>query len=76
MATVAKRLLLSPLCSFTQIYSGKMNYPFAYELLNNAIYSVSTFFLLGGLLVSYLSLIELQKGRFNIALFYIHRYIR
>ncbi|XP_059091947.1 nose resistant to fluoxetine protein 6-like [Tigriopus californicus] len=58
------------------IFSGKMNYSFAYELLNNAIYSVDTFFLLGGLLVSYLSLIELEKGRFNIILFYIHRYMR
>ena len=44
----------------------------------NATVSVDTFFLMSGLLVSYLLLRELdrKKGRFNIPLFYIHRYVR
>ena len=44
----------------------------------NATVSVDTFFLMSGLLVAYLLLRELDrnKGRFNVALFYIHRYLR
>ena len=48
------------------------------QALLNAFVSVDTFFLMSGLLVSYLLLRELErnKGRFNIGLFYLHRYIR
>ncbi|XP_076810331.1 nose resistant to fluoxetine protein 6-like [Clavelina lepadiformis] len=44
----------------------------------NFYYSVDTFFLLGGLLVSYLGMKQLTttNGRMNIALTYIHRFIR
>ena len=44
----------------------------------NATVSVDTFFLLSGMLVSYLLLRELDrnKGRFNLLLFYVHRYLR
>lgn len=31
---------------------------------------------MSGLLVAYLSFFELEKGRFNLILFYVHRYIR
>lgn len=46
--------------------------------LFNGTVSVDTFFLLGGLLVSYLMLKELDrsKGKFNFGLFYLHRYLR
>lgn len=39
---------------------------------------VDTFFLVSGLLVSYLLLRELDrnKGKFNVGLFYLHRYLR
>lgn len=44
----------------------------------NATISVDTFLVIGGILVCYLMLKELDrnKGRFNIFLFYLHRYIR
>jgi peptidoglycan/LPS O-acetylase OafA/YrhL len=44
----------------------------------NATVSVDTFFLMSGLLVTYLLLRESDrsKGRFNVPLFYIHRYLR
>ena len=44
----------------------------------NATVSVDTFFLMSGLLVAYTMLRELEhyKGRFNFAIFYIHRYLR
>jgi peptidoglycan/LPS O-acetylase OafA/YrhL len=44
----------------------------------NATVSVDSFYLLSGMLVSYLLLNELDKnkGRFNIILFYVHRYLR
>lgn len=43
-----------------------------------ATVAVDTFFLMSGLLVSYLLLRELDrnKGRFNVILFYVHRYLR
>ena len=47
-----------------------------YEIVGNALPSVDTFFLIGATLVSYLSFQQLEKGRFNIVLFYVHRYIR
>jgi len=46
--------------------------------IGNATVSVDTLFLVSGLLVSYLLLKELDrnKGRFNVFLFYLHRYLR
>ena len=48
------------------------------ETIVNATVSVDTFFLMSGLLVSYLLLRELDgsEGKFNAALFYLHRYLR
>ena len=46
------------------------------EVITNGYYSVDTFFFMSGLLVGYLTFIELDKKRFNIVLFYILRYIR
>ncbi len=48
------------------------------ETIINATVSVDTFFLMSGLLVSYLLLRELDRsgGKFNVALFYLHRYLR
>ena len=46
------------------------------EVITNGYYSVDTFFFMSGLLVGYLTFIELDKKRFNIILFYILRYIR
>jgi peptidoglycan/LPS O-acetylase OafA/YrhL len=46
--------------------------------VGNGTVSVDTFLLIGGLLVSYLLLKELErnKGKFNVTLFYLHRYLR
>lgn len=48
------------------------------QTLANGSVSVDTFFVMSGLLVSYLLLKELDrnKGRFNVGLFYLHRYLR
>ena len=45
----------------------------SWEILFTAFPSVDTFFFLSGLLVAYLSFIEMEKGRFNLGMFYIHR---
>ncbi|XP_071115657.1 nose resistant to fluoxetine protein 6-like [Haliotis cracherodii] len=49
-----------------------------FDAIDNATFSVDTFFLLSGLLVAYLALKELQKGegRINWFMFYFHRYWR
>lgn len=49
-----------------------------FQAVNSSTISVDTFFLMSGLLVSYLLLKELErnKGRFNLGLFYINRYLR
>ncbi|XP_067661104.1 nose resistant to fluoxetine protein 6-like [Haliotis asinina] len=49
-----------------------------FDAIDNASVSVDTFFLLSGLLVSYLALKELKKGegRINWFMFYFHRYWR
>ena len=51
---------------------------FLYHLLVNATFSVDDFFLLSGLLVSYLTTKEMErsKGNFPIVLFYLHRLLR
>jgi peptidoglycan/LPS O-acetylase OafA/YrhL len=48
------------------------------QSIGNATVSVDTFFLMSGLLVSFLLLRELDrnKGKFNVGLFYLHRYLR
>uniref|UniRef100_A0A0P5TA70 Nose resistant to fluoxetine protein n=1 Tax=Daphnia magna TaxID=35525 RepID=A0A0P5TA70_9CRUS len=48
------------------------------QSIGNATVSVDTFFLMSGLLVSYLLLRELDrtKGKFNAGLYYLHRYLR
>ena len=48
------------------------------QAMINASVCVDTFFLMSCLLVSYLLLRQLDgsKGRFNVPLFYIHRYLR
>ena len=50
----------------------------SFQAIGNATISVDTFFLISGMLVSYLLLRELDrnKGRFNIFIFYLHRYLR
>ncbi|KAL5021783.1 hypothetical protein ScPMuIL_000938 [Solemya velum] len=48
-----------------------------FQVVVNALVSVDTFFLLSGLLVSYLALKELEKkGSINFAMFYFHRFWR
>lgn len=44
----------------------------------NATIAVDTFFVMSALLVTYSLMRELDrnKGRFNVALFYLHRYLR
>ena len=46
--------------------------------INNIIVSVDSFFLIGGCLLGYLTFKDMDRteGRFNIVLFYVHRYIR
>ena len=46
--------------------------------VTNSTFAVDTFFCIGGLLTSYLMLKHLKKngGRMNVALMYLHRYIR
>ena len=40
------------------------------------MFSVDTFFFMSGLLITYMTFPELEKKRFSLRLFYIHRYIR
>ena len=52
---------------------------FALMAIANGTFSVDTFFLIGGLLTSYLTLKHLSKTNgksFNIPLMYLHRYLR
>lgn len=48
------------------------------ESIINATVSVDSFFLMSGLLVSYLLLKELDRnaGRINVGMLYLHRYLR
>lgn len=52
--------------------------PFYFQPVNNAFLSVDTFFVLSGLLLSYLSIREMErrKGRFPFVFFYLHRLLR
>ena len=49
-----------------------------FQVIDNALVSVDTFFLLSACLVSYLTMKELDKtkGKINVPLFYIHRWLR
>ena len=58
----------------SQIASGEAGW--GYEIILNAFPSVDTFFFMSGLLVAYLSFGELDRKRFNLTLFYVHRYLR
>ncbi|XP_042884691.1 nose resistant to fluoxetine protein 6-like isoform X2 [Penaeus japonicus] len=50
---------------------------FWYQIVSNAFFSVDTFFFLSGFLVTYVLLKELSRtGRFNVVMFYAHRFIR
>ena len=51
---------------------------FLFQPLINAFFAVDNFFILSGLLMSYLSIREIdhRHGKFPIALFYIHRFLR
>lgn len=48
------------------------------QTIVNATVSVDTFFLVSGLLVAYFLMKELdhRKGKFNVGVFYLHRYLR
>ena len=48
------------------------------QVMLNGFPSVDSFFLISGVLMSYLTLKELDKtnGRLSIPLFYVHRYLR
>ena len=48
------------------------------QTIGNSSVFVNTFFLMSGLLVSFLLLRELDrnKGKFNVGLYYLHRYLR
>ncbi|XP_072028213.1 nose resistant to fluoxetine protein 6-like [Amphiura filiformis] len=60
------------------VYLFDVNEKTAFLAVNNATFSVDTFFLLSGFLVTYLTLKELKKtsGRVNWFLFYFHRFWR
>ena len=51
---------------------------FLFQAVMNGYPSVDSFLFLSGLLVSFLTFKELDrsKGRLNIVMFYVHRYIR
>jgi peptidoglycan/LPS O-acetylase OafA/YrhL len=53
-------------------------YGWGMQTIANASVSVDTFLLMSGLLASYLLLRELDrnKGKFNVGLYYLHRYLR
>ena len=47
-----------------------------FEIIMNGLLSVDTFFFLSGLLVAYISFLQLEKKQFNIIVYYVHRYVR
>jgi len=51
---------------------------FSFQAVENAFFSVDSFFFLSGVLVAYLTLKEMRRldGRFPFLHFYIHRYLR
>ncbi|XP_066999863.2 nose resistant to fluoxetine protein 6 [Anabrus simplex] len=70
-------LVVSGLPSINMVYLNDFKKDWSRLTIMNGTLSVDTFFLLSGLLTSYVFLKEMEKrGRFNILLFYVHRYIR
>ena len=59
-----------------QLFTDKETISPAIELVQNATPSVDTFFFLSGLLVGYFTFLQLEKRRFNIVVYFVHRYIR
>ncbi|XP_042213185.1 nose resistant to fluoxetine protein 6-like isoform X2 [Homarus americanus] len=50
---------------------------FLYQAIANAYFSVDTFFMVGGLLLSCSAFRQLKRtGKFNVALFFLHRLVR
>ena len=51
---------------------------FSFQAIDNAFFSVDSFFFLSGLLVAYLSMREMKRknGRFPFLSYYLHRYLR
>ena len=51
---------------------------FSFQPICNAFFAVDTFFVISGLLVTYLSMrqMERKKGRFPFLTYYLHRYLR
>ncbi len=47
-----------------------------YEVILNSQMSVDSFFFLSGLLVAYFAFQQMEKKRFNIVIYYVHRFIR
>ncbi|XP_030378183.1 nose resistant to fluoxetine protein 6-like [Scaptodrosophila lebanonensis] len=68
--------IVSPNLNNVRLY-GWLETPYA-QLLIHGVLSVDTFFFLSGLLVCMvaLRLIEKQKGKLNVPLMYLHRYLR
>ena len=69
-----KNIILTVCAHFLQAYYGRLTV--GYELLVNGYFSVDSFFFMSGFLVAYFSFIEMEKGRLNIVLYYVHRFIR
>ncbi|GFR70558.1 nose resistant to fluoxetine protein 6-like [Elysia marginata] len=59
-------------------YSQKALKRWSFQAIINATFSVDTFFVLSGLLVTYLTLCEMKRnaGKINWVMFYVHRYLR
>ena len=51
---------------------------FSYKMVPNGVFAVDTFFLISGLLTTYLTLREMKKrkGKFNLLYYYLHRLLR
>ncbi|XP_070072688.1 nose resistant to fluoxetine protein 6 [Drosophila takahashii] len=66
----------SPNINYVDIYSW-IKTPFM-EFINEGVFAVDTFFFLSGLLVAVVSLraMERAKGKLNVPLMYLHRYLR
>ncbi len=58
--------------------SLQLQEPFGLRVVFNGNVAVDSFFVLSACLLTYLTFNEMDKtgGRFNIPLFYLHRYIR
>ena len=53
-----------------------MGLGYGYELMLNGVVAVDTFFFMSGFLVAWIGLNDMEKGRFSLIKFYVHRYIR